>query len=65
MVHNCYKCGETDKVMMLVHSPGTYYMCTDCIEKEENETGKVGVLFALGGLKFLNPEEYKELEKEN
>ncbi len=55
----CYKCGKENIILVSVCAPGTYWMCSDCIKKEEEKTKKIATLFCFEGLRFLSPKEYK------
>ncbi len=47
--------------MISLYAPGIAYMCTNCIELKEKETGLIGMVFYSKGLKFLTPEEVAAL----
>jgi hypothetical protein len=48
----------------MLNAPGIYYICDDCIKKQEAESNTVAVLFYSKGLKFLTKEEAKLLDLE-
>lgn len=59
----CYKCGNdsSGRTLVLVHAPGTYCICNECIEKKEKETGEVAVFHPGRGLSFTSKENAEKL----
>ena len=65
LIPECYKCHRAHVLMASVYTAGQYWMCHECIQEYEKETGTVAVFFYCGGIKFLSQEEYKMLEKDD
>lgn len=62
----CYKCHrgtEGKRMMARVHAPGLWWICSECIEKEEKKTGTTAVLFYNSGIRFLTKEQIDSLPK--
>lgn len=53
----CNRNSEEAGTLFSLYAPGIAYMCGDCIADEEKKTGRHGIFFYSGGLRFLTDDE--------
>lgn len=61
----CHYCKRDSILLVSLHAPGIYYICDDCIKKQEARDNTVAVLFYSSGLKFVSHEEVARLGLES